>query len=469
MPSRPFVRIPALLLFALAGCTAPLPPGPPPENPGFISGVSDAGVSPEAFCGESSRVFCERMLACGEIDSVQRASCVAEYTEWCDRGTGKKLSAGVLLLDPLAARACFDRLSAGCGTLYDSPDECRNELLIRAGRQPGGTCSEHDDCTTGVCGNFDGGACPTCQPLPGLGQSCSGWVGCDPQGSWCPGALPDGGQVCQPLKASGSPCTSASECADHVCRYTPFLSPDGGTAPPAVCGAGRSGDGCRFDGDCAAGWYCRLGACAPRVPTGQPCTNREPNDGCLEPRATCLNGVCVLVPDYSLPLGAECDSPWQCQPQLACAGGRPYMDGGATSACVARSNLGDTCDSRDRTCPLGATCIYGKCAALLPAGVPCTSTEQCKRLLNCVPPADGGTERVCTPRAAVGESCGRSTQWPCTLDAYCALDGGSSGVCLPLKGQGASCTWSDAMLPECASGICMPRLDGGAACQECFP
>jgi hypothetical protein len=328
--------------------------------------------------------------------------------------------------------------------IFEITDRCELRELFQPHSGLGGACAETSDCTAGFCPGL-APECHRCRPYVPPGGACRpGELVCDPATGTC-AAAPDGGMRCQPLAAEGARCGGPHECLSGACR--------GGAE--RACGPGADGAPCADANDCSARFYCRLvagqGSCAPRVKTGEPCAG-EPRV-CEEAEARCVAGRCRVRP-FSLADGAECLDFTDCKDGSYCKGTR----GGAVAGrCAAQSDQGGACEPLDfGACRVDSTCAGGRCRRLRSAGERCSSGARCKAFLSCVPSAPeggAGSEAICAPDGAVGETCGPSRR--CVAGSCDA----ASGRCVALAPGGAPCTTST----QCEWNWCVGR-PGAAVC-----
>lgn len=436
---------------------------------GSTAGGSTAGgaaggaplVTPEAYCATFSQAACDAEQRCGTLDVAQRALCLASRAQQCDADL-RKLDAGSWTFDDVAAKRCLDaqvfQADAGAcvGVQYCEP-------WVPAGRV-GAPCN-FLECTNGTyCRPNAVRTCRTCQPLHVLGEPCDSFNSCGGN-SYCPFTDPADGGVrrCLPRGTPGSDCQTSFDCGVGAACVQPF---DGGVPR---CVTPVVGSPCRYDQQCASGQFCkdaltdfqgqlvRVGACAAKIAVGQPCTNQQENDGCLE--GTCLGGTCRVVA-FSQAIGAECDSNQDCVPQAYCAGRATSFEDGGTQVrrgtCRARRGADAGCDEDIfdiDACVAGLTCQGRFCQPLGRAGATCPPA--CQSLLTCsttclVPPARGAACDLSLVACAPGLACVRAP-------------GAMTGVCGDRFAPGTPCLFDS----ECASEACANLPDAGRSCVAC--
>ncbi|MBT9556232.1 MAG: hypothetical protein IV100_09395 [Myxococcales bacterium] len=270
-------------------------------------------------------------------------------------------------------------------------------------------------------GDCTGGVCGAI----GICITCVQDEHCSPD-QWCNAVW---GQCLSDLH-DGALCTSDSQCASGSCNL--------------IC------IGCGTHEDCESDEWCDVsGACKPRWATGHLCVTS----------VECTSGIC-----------------W----------------GGACAECVDQSD-----------CPVNQWCTSGvlspkQCEPLKPNGLLCTAAYQCEsnacflgRCTECAQDADcaasewcmtdllAAQNTTCTPKKALGESCGTPGQCvssachfgrcsecdshgDCTPAQYCNLPvlPGVDSVCKAKVAQGEPCLST----VECLEGGCIPVL---GVCGEC--
>ncbi len=294
----------------------------------------------------------------------------------------------------------------------------------------GTSCTSDSDCVaTAFCA---GGAC---QAKKGLGDSCgstsectSGYcaddVCCD---TACNGAC----DVCNStagsctLTSSGSP--GSPSCAPYVCDGTSQTCPTT----------------CATDSNCAAGYFCDAGTCAPKLDNGQACS--------LATECTstfCVDGVCCG--SACTERCAACDvsgAEGTCSPVT----GAPH---GTRQACTADPDCGGACDGADT-----ADCKYT--AAGKPCGTAACSNgqataSQCSGSGVCQPLA----ATTCAPYKCGASACNTTCQVAsdCTTGYVC-----QNGECTP---EGAICK-DDFTVQEADNSLkdCNPYHCVGGTCQ----
>lgn len=432
---------------------------------GSTAGGSGGGaaplVTPQAYCATFSHAVCDAEQRCGTLDVAQRALCLAARTQQCDVDL-RKLDAGSWTFDDVVAKRCLDAqvFQADAGACV-SAQFC--EPWVPAGRL-GAPCNFVECTADTYCRANALGVCRRCQPLHALGEPCDAFNSCGGN-SFCPFTDPADGGVrrCEARVAAGGQCQTSFECGVGQPCVQPF---DGGVAR---CSTPVVGSPCRYDQQCSSGQFCkdsltdfqgqlvRPGSCAAKIALGQPCTNQQEDDGCLQ--GTCLGGTCRVVA-FSQAIGAECDSNQDCVPQAYCADrATSFEDGGVQArrgTCRARRGADAGCDETifdSESCVAGLSCQGRFCQPLGRAGAMCPPA--CQSLLVCsttcvVPPARGAACDLAVAACAPGLACVRAP-------------GAMTGVCGDRFAPGTPCRFDS----ECASDACATFADAGRACVAC--
>jgi hypothetical protein len=92
------------------------------------------------------------------------------------------------------------------------------------------------------------------------------------------------------------------------------------------------------------------------------------------------------------------------------------------------------------------------CDALVPAGEPCTSDDQCVSAHYC---ASDGAERTCAPQLGMGGTCDAFTN-ACAEGNYCDS---TNSMCAPKKPAGQACTGFDECQGQCTDNLCVAPSD----------
>lgn len=285
-------------------------------------------------------------------------------------------------------------------------------------------CEEGLECLVQICTaplpegapcDLDGLACGpglvctggVCEPLSGLGESCTSDGHCE-EGLRCGETT-----LCEPLPRTGEPCVEGDRCATpcDVCR------PEG-AARDLRCGPrGGEGEPCSGHDHCRLGFYCEggEGVCLPTLPTGGACTE---NEQCDDRTAFCDGGRCARLGR----VGEDCDGPFTCEDGLYCAGGE-CRAGEEGDPC------GDDFDCMSYVCDGDGLGSEGVCAPPGEAGDACSSETECGEGLGCV-------EGVCIPRGGIGAPCGEDRE--CFSDT-CVHP---QGRCGPAPGEESDCAFA---------------------------
>ncbi|MBI3071615.1 MAG: hypothetical protein HYY84_05740 [Deltaproteobacteria bacterium] len=266
-------------------------------------------------------------------------------------------------------------------------------------------------------------------------------------------------------------CVAQSECgADSVCLSGSCQAPpcpQGGCPLGGFCSTAGVCVGrpvCTVQADCGDGKVCVNGGC---VPTSGSCIV---DTDCTGANETCSGGRCQA---------ASCDT-------VPCTGGKVCDP--TTKRCV-------DCNSSDRRCANGATCVAGTCEAvpLCDAQGNCAEAWQACESGACVARTCGGGAGNCPSGSfCTGGRC--SPRVGCATQADCAADPGSTcdattglclksalGICAPCvadaecnaqSGGANKCTASTSgkfCTTDCASQSCPDGFSCFAANHQCLP
>ena len=220
----------------------------------------------------------------------------------------------------------------------------------------GTTCTEAQDCTSGIC--VDG----TCGLRPN-GEMCSGDSAC--QSGYC------GNEICAAKQPNGSTCPDDSGCQSGYCHA--------GTCAAAL----GNGQSCTQNGECVSG-MCDGGVCTcigPNSGTGETTTPNAccsgsstaytyANDpgqstcgGVCDNGACCAGWSCVGGPDGACVASNANDGYYACTPSL-----------GITCTVAAQCDPGTTCGGSGTCCALTGGTVAGptQCCSGVSAGSTCT-------------------------------------------------------------------------------------------------
>jgi len=265
---------------------------------GADTGKADGTCSP-VLAGQNPKNGCTKDLVnvcgtTGTCDGKGACAFAALATPClgptCENGVLKVATCdGKGVCPPAASTACAPFACASgttCGTTCAGDGDCAagfkcNGTTCVAGKKPGEPCGSEKECESKLC--IDGFCCSsactgqceacdvagkegTCTPVTdvphGKRAACKGSGKCAGKcdgttGATCnyPGSLVLCDQACSGSQETLSRCDGDGACkADtpHDCA-------------PYVCGAGGTcKSGCSGDGDCASGYACQGGACAPK-------------------------------------------------------------------------------------------------------------------------------------------------------------------------------------------------------------
>jgi hypothetical protein len=367
----------------LSACGVSLCPGPgcPTEALRCTDGIAD-GRESAVDCGESCPNRCLNGSACNVDLDCESLRCVSSMC---------------------AAPTCSDGIRNQDESAIDCGGSCPASCAA------GAACTRDADCgaalfcapSTQLC--TDG----TCQD----GQRSGNEVLADCGGGDCPGC------------PSGSPCSSANDCASRVCSS--------GECRDATCSDGVS-SGDESGVDCGGS-----DPACPRCEDGAGCTSGTDCNS-----RACESGVCISCSDGrrdGSETGPDCGGP-----SAACArcgaGERCSIDDDcASDACRAGACAAASCQDGDRN---GSETDID-CGGGDPACPRCGSGSACALGSDCASQSCG--DNVCI-------SCGDGLQNGSESDTDCGGADPSCGRCAP----GATCQLD----ADCASGAC----EGGRCC-----
>ncbi len=355
-------------------------------------------LTPETLCKPLAVARREFEVRCGTIDAANAVDAERYIENQCELARERRTWPGwsfdaelaQTCVDQWATRHCFASFAAcmatregpspkygwpqWCSTSVDTPQlpfDCLGFVYAQPSTA-GAACDTLGGCDGGLA-CFGGGSsdlydCGTCAtPMPPPPPVCPAPTTCPPD------ACDAYAQACTPIPL-GSPCGLKSSCG-----------------PSAYCRGLRWSPSIMFQSGVT------LGVCAARLQTGAACTDEQLDDGCAEPRASCLNGICTVVQPFALDAGQACDAYDQCRDPLFCSGLDP--DAPSQGTCAAypspatapSARLGESCQG-EWTCSEGVCLIStGVCAPALDDGAACTAPlgSECKHGL-CVTPCPGG-------------------------------------------------------------------------------
>jgi hypothetical protein len=383
------------------------------------------------------------------------ASCsngVGTLAENCPGGGPACPSLETVTCSPFACDATACRTSCTLDThctvnFYCSSGGCLPKKAVGLSCTAGNQCTS-GSCADGVCCNAAcTGQCEACDVTPGTCTAVTGAPrgsrpACASDGSACSGSCNGTLRTSCFLPGASTQCTFAS-CTSGVATLQAFCNGTGScpanqtqNCSPFSCGPTACFATCSIDVQCAAGFYCAGGVCAPKLTGGTACVS---SNQCTS--GFCVDGVCC---DAACSGQCEaCDVPDSVGACTAVTGdprgGRP--------ACLTdnASNCGGTCDGALRsscTYPgVGVVCRQASCAsdvAVLPTF--CNGAGSC--------PAE--IRQECNPFAC--NSAGTACAGDCTLDSHCsASESCSAGVCVPKGAIGNACAEGN----DCVSGVCV--------------
>jgi hypothetical protein len=407
-----------VLVFAVGGC----------------SGGRGAITTVDALVDSTAKAYCSWQFKCCAVPEI--LSMTTRYVTEDECVPYLKLELGDLLastslavdgrrqaLDPAAAAACVDQLSAqACngaaqlGALLPSTPACAHVFTGRVAA--GAACQAIADCAAGSHCLFPqlGSTSPP-DPITGLF-----------------GDLTTVSGVCTPFQPPGGICNTSDDCdaaAGLHCRSSDYrcgpFAQAGEACAVSLVGPGVPGTGGN-DCDSAAGLYCDIGNAlimGPGGPSAQGICRPSPRDGepCVPPQPfQTVSSLCD--PDPTL--------------RLSCVGSGFNGNG----ICETAAKVGDACGGSGLPpCDSGLVCsvsisgAIGACAAAPGQGQPCTILGECLDPAVCNP-----ATKVCDLPGVLraGDVCGANTDCASLL---CGPSSASASDLVCLTGQApVSCT-----------------------------
>jgi hypothetical protein len=381
------------------------------ESWSFLSGAVERG---------DARIRRDAAIAC--------AARVRDETPTCARPSGVTTFA---TCEPIfTGPAAIGEACAAVPVCADGAGACIEGTCV-ARRGAGEACGTPYDCATGlIC------AGSTCSEPGALGAACSEATPCGPplrciEGACAALAAEDAACASTPECAVGATCT-AGACAD---RESASCTTDADCGNLSRCGRPRAcgprlpeGASCDRDALCAPGLFCddALGQCASLPGVDEPCVRgvlcaaglgcdelagsvcRAPGgegSPCLASEAgpsVCAGDLGCLETDAGQVCGPLGGDGARCTVDSRCAVGFGCAFEAEGSFCRPIRGEGETCES-DRVCGDGLFCDFdtSTCAALRPAGAPCSAGHECEGV--CVPSSSG--DFVCADRPGEGDTC----------------------------------------------------------------
>ena len=219
--------------------------------------------------------------------------------------------------------------AAGCEFIDDIVDHIRDP-------NPAKACASSAACDTGLFCTVESGVC---NPPPG----------CDP-GEVCPAVCYG---TCEPKPGGGEPCGAAVCGAGQACCNAScgICLPPGGACTQEICEPPKAE--CRADADCRAfAFMCTGCDCLALAPDDPEPACGGPGvqcfaDPCLNKKAVCESGRCVIAGASSCPAGTVS--------QQVC------LECGPAGGCAKQTDCARAC-TQDSECGAGqARCLDGLC------------------------------------------------------------------------------------------------------------
>lgn len=398
-----------------------------------------------------------------------------------------------LLCDSVCYRPCDDEGSCPEGQFCGYA----NRMMCMPLREDGSGCEDDEECLSGFCNDGE-----NCGVKPGIGDPCSGWSDCYPQG-YCSGG------VCVERRGPNQSCESYDACLEpylclegrctlislscepasdgEQCTYLRFCDERSFCDTSFRCRSRRSvGQPCSaLPNECEPGLYCSLEGetaltCQQGASSGEPCA---PDMPCVD-ETFCVDGLCIEGEGgepcnwhEDCPSGTFCnDRSERCEPargegdecddhDVLCQEGL-YCSSDYPQVCIPPRGEGDECDGYGIPCSVGLYCNTDDypyaCVARPGLGEPCEDDTGCEPGAVC----SASYEGTCIARVGESETC-ETNHWylygsNCLEGLFCEY-GDSDYVCFAPRELGESCGMSE----QCASGICAPGVNRCATASQC--
>ena len=301
-----------------------------------------------------------------------------------------------------ACQICTPAASASAWSNVPSGTTCGSAACSGSALTNGATCNG-----TGTCVAGSSGACPggfLCASATACKTACTSVADCvSPNQCMNPGAS----GTCLPGAASGTPCSTGSQCANGLCVNN-FCCSTACNGTCQACAASLTGT---INGTCAnmnMGSPAPVGQCTAAPPCGN--TGNCAFGGVCEEKASgTVCGGAAACTGSTLTTASTCTGSGTCASGTtgACAGGFVCA---STTACLTSCGSDPDCASASNYClNPGST---GTCVAKSGQGSPCTATDQCTSGLSC----------------ASGFCCNSACTSTC-MACSAALTGGTNGTC----------------------------------------
>jgi hypothetical protein len=212
-------------------------------------GGSTHPVSIDQFPTRFAAAYCKRIFACCKQSEIperlslfnpsptDEAGCTTDYAGLITLiipQAQTAITSGRLRYDPQGAGECIDAY-AGLSCAQFSAATTESTLAGRCDHffvplvADGGSCDLSSECTSHYCDSVPGSRVDgTCKTKPQQGEPCPAFECAD--GLICSAGATS--STCQPKKADGQPCYSASECQSNGCEGA-----NASTATMGTCGA----------------------------------------------------------------------------------------------------------------------------------------------------------------------------------------------------------------------------------------